>query len=320
MQMKYALCFLLFCACSQLKTGSQTTETSREVPEWVYSPYNSCLEAEELCATGEGKTFHKADTQARNNLASIFEIKVKSELKVQTSSSQAYPWQANVRQDVQQSLQESVEQVLETVQIKKHFSKDGLTYALASLDRIKGSELIGNRLYLLDKEISQLWKTRQRTSMRKIVRLTLEREKLNEKYSIISGNPRPAHVDYEEVLSWRDTKPSPVALNLKIGQAPDWMSEKIEELLTEAGFKLVKGNAAKALSMNVTSIREHLNVKGFEKYTFTLSLTSIEEGKMNKTISTSETVTGRSQADALLKVKKYFNNYLEQNLSALHLD
>ncbi len=318
--MKYALCFLLFCACSQLKTGPTPPETSHEVPEWVYSPYHSCLEAQELCATGEGKTFRKADAAARNNLASIFEVQVKSEFKVQTISAEATPWQASVRQDVQHSLEESVNQILETVQIKKHFKKDGLSYSLASLDRSKGSELIGNRLYLLDKEISLLWKSRQRTSMRKLVRLTLEREKLNERYSIISGNPRPAAVSYEEVLSWRETKTNPVALNLKIGQAPDWMTEKIEELLTEAGFKLVKGNSSKALSMNVTSIREHLNVKGFEKFTFTLSLTSIEEGNMNKTISTSETVTGRTQADALLKVKKYFNNYLEQNLSALHLD
>ena len=73
-------------------------------------------------------------------------------------------------------------------------------------------------------------------------------------------------------------------------------------------------------SQVVYSIREYLNVDGFEKYTFNLILTSFANGEKNKVVSTSETVTGRSQADALLKVKNYFTDYIEQHLSDLELD
>lgn len=319
MQMKYALCLLFLCGCSQLSSPS-LSETSKEVPEWVYSPYDSCHEAEELCATGEGRSFAQADAQAKINLASIFEVQVQSTFNAHSSSSRSGVLEGQVRQEVQHSLQESVNQMLETVQIKKRFKKDGLTYALAFLDRGKASELLGERLYRLDKEMEILWATRQRTNLRKMIKLSLEREKLNEKFSIVAHSPRPAAVAYQDVIEWRESRPKLEPLALKTGSVPDWMKEKIEEILTESGFRLVKGNADKVVSMNVTSIREHLNVKGFEKYTFILKLTSIENGKKKKVISTSETVTGRTQAHALLKVKDFFNDYLEQNLSALHLD
>ena len=45
-----------------------------------------------------------------------------------------------------------------------------------------------------------------------------------------------------------------------------------------------------------------------------------ENGEKKKVISASETVTGRTQGDALLKVKSFFNDYIEYHLSDLHLD
>lgn len=318
--MKYLLVLLLIGSCSHFKSQPELSGSAKDVPGWVYAPYEECQEDQELCATGEAKTYAQADGQAKANLASIFEVQIRSDLNVNTSSSQGMPWQAEVRQEVQQSLKESVDQILETVQIKKRFKKDGLSYALASLDRSKASELIGGRLSRIDQELETLWARRQRTNLRKIVKLVLEREKINERYSIVSGSPRPAKVKFEDVIKWKDSRPKVVPLVLRVGQAPDWMREKVKELLTESGFKLVNGESAKALTLNVDSIKEFLNVEGFEKYTFTLHLTSIEDGEKKKVLSTSETVTGRNQADALLKVKGYFTDYLEQHLAELHLD
>jgi hypothetical protein len=318
--MNYLLLLLLVSSCALKQSQPSLSENSKEIPNWVYSPYDGCVEANELCATGEGKSYTQADTEAKVNLGSIFETKVQSELNVTTSGSQTFPWQAQVKEEVTKSIKESVEQILETVQIKKHFRKDGLSYALASLDRQKASELLGNRLTKVDQELDTLWQNHQRTNLRRIVKLYLERERLNERYSIVSGAPRPFKVSWQDIIKWRESRPKTEALMLKVGQAPDWMREKLTELLTEAGFRIVKGDASKAVELQVDSIKEFLNVSGFEKYTFTLSMTSIIGGEKKKTISTSETVTGRSQADALLKVKNYFSEYLELHLSDLHLD
>jgi hypothetical protein len=318
--MKNLLLLLLLTSCSNFKPKPELSDSSKEAPGWLYAPYEACAEATELCATGEAKSTAQSDLQARSNLASIFEVKVQSELNVQTSSTQTFPWSGAVRQEVQHSLQESVNQVLETVQIKKHFKHKGLSYSLASLDREKASELLGQRLEKIDGELNTLWAHRSRTNLRKIVRLYLEREKLNERFSIVSGQPRPAKMTYSDIIKWRETRPRIENLALRIGQAPDWMAEKLKELLTEAGFRIVKGDSQKAISLNVDSIKEFLNVEGFEKYTFTMNMTSYENGEKNKVLAASETVTGRSQADALLKVKSFFNDYIEQHLSDLHLD
>lgn len=318
--MKNILFLLLLSSCSLFQSKPELSENSKEVPGWIYAPYEACAEEAELCATGEGKTFGEADAQARSNLASIFEVKIQSEFNVQTSSTQTFPWQGAVRQEVQQSLKESVDQVLETVQIKKRYRQKGLSHSLASLDRSKASELLGNRLTKIDDELNVLWTKRSRTNLRKIVRLYLEREKLNERYSIASGQGRPSRMTYKDIMTWRQTRPRIENLALRVGQAPEWMTEKLKELLTEAGFRIVKGDTKKAISLNVDSIKEHLNVEGFEKYTFTMNMTSYEDGEKNKILAASETVTGRTQADALLKVKAFFNEYIEQHLSDLHLD
>lgn len=318
--MKYLLLLLLFSGCSHFRTEPSLSESAKEVPAWIYSPYDGCTEAAELCATGEGKTMAQADSEARANLGSIFEVKVQSELNVTTSASQTFPWQAQVKEEVQKSIKESVDQILETVQIKNHFKKDGLTHSLAALDRQKASELIGSRLLKVDGELETLWANHQRTNLRRIVKLYMERERLNERYSIVSGVPRPSKVSWQDIIKWRESKPKMEPLLLKVGQAPDWMREKIVELFTEAGFRLVKGDADKIVTVQVDSIKEFLNVEGFEKHTFTLNMTSIVHGDKNRSISASESVTGRTQADALLKVKNFFIEYIEQHLSDLRLD
>lgn len=319
--MKYLFLLLLISGCALFnKEPVLSDSSSKEDPAWLYSPYDACSQGAELCATGEGKGFAQADAEARANLASIFEVKVQSELNVSTTSSQTFPWQGQVKEEVQKSIKESVDQVLETVQIKNRFKKDGLSHALASLDRHKASELMGSRLLKLDGELETLWKNHQRTNLRKIVKLFTERERLNERYSVVSGQARPSKVTWEEIIQWRESKPETEPLVLKIGQAPDWMKEKISELLTEAGFRLVKGDASKIVTVQVNSIKEFLNVEGFEKFTFTLGMTSIVDGHKKRTISASETVTGRNQADALLRVKSFFTEYIEQHLSDLKLD
>lgn len=312
---------LLLGSCSVFKQTPSLSETAKELPEWVYSPYSNCSEVTELCASGEGKSLAQADAEARSNLASIFEVKVQSEFSSSTSSSsQGFPFQAAVREEVQKSIRESVEQVLETVQIKNHYRRQGLTYSLASLDRAKASELLGNRLAKIDHELEIVWGNHQRTNLRRIVKLFIERERLNERYSLVAQSGRPSKVSWQQIIKWRESKPKEEPLLLKVGQAPDWIIEKMNELLTEAGFRLTKSEASKIVVIQVDSIKEFLNVNGFEKYTFTLSLSSIVNGEKKRTISTSDTVTGRSQADALLKVKSSFTDYIEQHLSDLQLD
>lgn len=318
--MKNIFLAILVAGCSTMSQKPQLSENSINVPDWVYSPYEFCSEQTQLCASGEGRTMNEADSIARNNIATIFEVKLKSDLNIVTTSEQTMPFSGAVREDVQKTLQESTDQVLETVQIIKHFKDKSLHYSLASLDKAKISDFLGSRILKIDSELEILWSRRSRTNLRKILKLYHEREKLHDRYLIVSAFPMPSKLSYRDIIDWRQTKPKLETLALRIGQAPDWLSGKLVELLSESGFKIVKGDAEKAVSVNVDSIKEFLNVEGFEKHTFTLNLMSFDKGEKKRVISFSETVTGRNQTDALLKVKHLFNEYIEQHLSDLDLD
>ena len=317
--MKYLFLLLLLSGCTHFSSEKSSQGESKEEPKWLYAPYEGCSEALELCATGEGKTFTQADSEARANLASIFEVRVRSDLSITTQSTQSFPWQAQVKEEVLKSIQESVNQILESVQIKNHYRKQGISHSLASLNRQTAGGLIRSRMGKQDDELEALWATRQRTNLRRIVQLFMERERLNERFSIISGDSVPSKVTWAEIIKWRTSKPKSEPVILKIGQAPDWLKEKLSELLSESGFHIVKEDAAKIVTVQVDSIKEFLNVDGFEKYTFTVNISS-QGGEKKRSISTSDTVTGRTQADALLKVKNSFNDYIEQHLSDLRLD
>ncbi len=318
--MKYLIILALLSACATRKNEAELSDTAKGVPEWVYSPYDFCKESAELCATGEARNYSAADAEAKGNLASIFEVKIKSDLKINSKSNAAYPWASKVNQEVDQSIAQSVDQILETVQIRKRFKDKSLSYSLASLDRVKAAELLGERIRKLDRELEVLWQRRQRSNLRKVFKKYLERERLNERYSIVEGNGLVSKLTFKDILAWRDERRAPEPVSLQVGQAPDWLVEKLKELLTESGFKIVKTDATKILTLNVESIKEFLNVEGFEKYTFTLHLGSQLGKEKYKVISVSETVSGRTQADALAKVKSYFNDYIEDHLSDLHLD
>lgn len=318
--MKFLALLSILIGCSSLAPKPVLSPGAKEMPEWVYSPYDHCVEAEEICATGEAKSMTAADLEAKKNLASVFEVRIRSDFSVSTSASQSMPWLSKVSEEVRGELKESVDEIIELVQIREHYKKDGLSYALAALKKGEALNLLKPRLSKIDAEIKRLWERKQRTNLRKMVRLTLEREKLAERYSILAGVAYPPIVTFDEIMRWRDSEKKTQPIFLNIGQAPNWLVEKLKELLTESGFRLVRSPGQLILNVNVNSINEYLNVQGFEKFTFTLKLQSIEGGERKRVLSTSETVTGRSQADALLKVKKQFSEYIEEHLSDLDLD
>jgi hypothetical protein len=318
--MKIILLLILINACAKLGTGLKQSDTFEKDTHWVYSPYDFCNEKDQICASGEGHQFSQSDAMALQNLASVFEVVVKSDYYQQSLSSQSSPWLGEVRQQVSLNLKESVSQMLELVQIKKRLEHKGLFYSLAVLDKAQAAQLISKRLDRIDQEMNLFWKKKSRTLLRKLISLELEREKLNERLMILTGVARPQVVSYEEIIKWRLSKPASEAINLKIGQAPDWLIEKLTQLLTESGFKVTKGEADKVISLNVNTIKEYLNVRGFEKYTFSMALTRFERGEKNRVLQTSETVTGRTQADALLKVRDFFSQYIDTHLHELGLD
>src|SRR5690606_35711574 len=142
--MKHLIFFLFLCSCAHL---TQSPLNDDEFPSWVYSAYDFCSETSELCATGEGPNFTSSDNEARSNLASIFKVHISSSFKSSmTEDNSVHQMEMKVRAQASQSLQSSVDQVLEAVQIKDRYHKDGVYYSLAKLDRYTATAILNIRL------------------------------------------------------------------------------------------------------------------------------------------------------------------------------
>ncbi|HLW56313.1 MAG TPA: hypothetical protein VKY27_02955, partial [Bacteriovoracaceae bacterium] len=272
-------------------------------------------------ATGEGPNFSTSGQEARSNLASIFKVHVSSSLQSSiTEENSLHQMEMKVRAEATRSLQTSVDEVLESVQIKKRFQKDGVFYSLAKLDRHAATAILNNRIDKIDQELLSYWNRKQRTLVRKMLRLSLERSSIEEKLAILTPVFRPAPISYQQILDWSLSFKNKVPVSLKVGHAPKWLTSKLSSLLNEVGYKIEKGEAKNLVSVNVTSIKEYLNVSGFEKYTFTMNIQNIQKGQKVGHLTKSETVVGRNQEDALLKIKNSFVEYLEDQLYTLNLD
>lgn len=320
MPMKNLLLVLLLTSCSHL---TQTTlgEGEQPFPTWIYSAYDFCSESSELCATGEGPTFTSSDNEARNSLASIFKVQISSSLSSSmTEENSVHQMEMKVRAQATQSLQSSVDEVLESVQIKQRYKKDGIHFSLAKLDRLAATTILNQRIKKIDEEITAFWKKKQRTLMRKLLRLSAERSAIEEKLAILTPVFEPAPVSYQQILEWSMSPLPPQDIALKVGYAPKWLSSKLSALLGEVGYRISAMEARDVITVNVTSIREFLNVEGFEKYTFTMNITNIHNGDKVGHLTKVETVTGRNQEDALLKIKNSFTEFLEEQLYSLNLD
>lgn len=318
--MRNLIFILLLCSCSHI-TQQMPSGPEGQFPSWVYSPYDFCSESSELCATGEGSNFTISDQEARNNLASIFKVHISSSLQSSlTEENSLHQMELRVRTQATQSLQSSVDEVLETVQIKQRFQKDGVSYSLAKLDRIAATAILNNRLDKIDQELVSYWNRKQRTLIRKMLKLSLERTSIEEKLAILTPIFRPAPVSYQQILEWSLGARATIPVTLKVAHAPKWLTSKLTGLLNEVGYKISKSESNNLISVNVTSIKEFLNVEGFEKYTFTMNIQNIQKGQKVGHLTKSETVTGRNQEDALLKIKKSFVEYLEDQLYNLNLD
>lgn len=318
--MKNLLLALLLTSCSQI-TQKNIEEGEQPFPVWVYSAYDFCSETSELCATGEGPQFSSSDNEARSNLASIFKVQISSSIQSSiTEDHSVHQMEMKVRSQASKSLKASVDEVLESVQIKQRYQKDGIHFSLAKLDRLVATQIFNKRIKKIDEELMAFWNKKQRTLVRKLLKLSAERSAIEEKLAILTPVFEPAPVSYQQILDWSLSPAEPKTIALKIGNAPKWLTSKLSSLLNEVGYKISSHEAKDVITVNVTSIKEFLKIEGFEKYTFTMNITNIVNGDKVGHLTKVETVMGRNQEDALLKIKNSFSEFLEEQLYQLNLD
>ena len=313
-----SLLFLSSCALFKPK-GPQTSEHAKEVPAWAYAPMEECMEERQLCASGEGKTSTQADANAMKSLAAIFETKIEAS----TSSSMTVSGNGALSQateTAQSSVRDEVKQTLEAAQVIKRHRFKNMSYSLASLDKTKASANLKAALDKVQAELEALWTRKDRTGWARMWELFQLREGLNDRYNIINSSRIPYTPSAHELQNWYQSRKAEVPMAIDLIDLPSEYEAQLKARLTNSGYRLFNLTTGARLKAQMTSKQEHMNVAGFEKWFFNLSMENISKaGAKIGGLSVSATTTGRSKVDCEMKARSILMKEMEEKLHELNL-
>jgi hypothetical protein len=320
MKLTLGLLILSLTGCSLFKKTSapETSAHSSEVPQWVYEPLENC-DAGELCASGEGHTQSQADANAFKSLASIFETKITATTQsfMQTQGSGAW---SQASEAASTSVRDEVNQTLEAARVLKRHKQARMTYTLVGLNKMKASENLEARMNELQAQIAGLWKKKDRLSFFTLWELSLAREQLNDRYNLIQGQRKTYAPDLKTLQLWFKDRSQLSPLSLKSStDSPGLILEKLKNRLTEVGYTLKTEKQNAHIDLEWIEKPAHLNVQGFEKWSFQLTLKHLAGSDKKGVWTTQVESTGRNKTDALNKILNSLLKQMDEGLSSLHL-
>jgi hypothetical protein len=315
---------LIFISCSTSKKKTDIELDGGEaidVPEWIYAPQSSCNEDQEICASAEGENSQISDTNARKSLGSIFESNVKSNFLIEKhgyTKAEA----SMLTERVSSEVSETISVVLNSVSIKTRYKKDGLSFSLASLNRLNAAKVLREEIKTLDDKIDFLYKKGNKSSIIKMHLLFEKRDQINTKIIVITNNPISTNMSFSKISQLKYSKKSGNRVFVKaVNTVPRTLKKWIESLLTQSGYKVVQdSNIDFILKIKYFVDEEFMKVKGFKKFSFSTNL----EGKSNTgdklgVFTVTVLGTGRTKQNAYLKIKKKLQEQIKRSFEKINL-
>lgn len=287
-----------------------------ETPNWINEPEKACLQSE-ICVIGEGTGFQTASAAARNEIARFFKTKVVSTFKVTTTSDNQ-----STDESVLNELEESTDEILEGVVIKSRYESKESVYVLASLDKKDLARRIRNQIKDYDEKLEENFKAENHSSLFKLKKYYNLRETLNFRYEFLSGQRVPEKISFSDIAKLQSILSKGILVSVKFkGEAKEKLKGEILGLLSEVGFRTMPKGGTHQIRGKLSSEKAYLKVKGFEKYSFHLELTSILTKKSVNlgTLNYETNATGRNYEQALEKALTQIRKYMTENIDKLNI-
>lgn len=324
------LSLLLMASCSTKKKSSSTpdestsdqstqvSEHAKEVPAWAYAPSEGCDEEAEICASGEGKNSSVADANALKSLAAIFETKITSTTQADAVMSQDQAYRSS-RENAYASVREEVSQTLEAASIRQRHRHKGLSYSLAVLDKEKAAGSLITSMNRAQAELEGLWKRRDRTGWARMWQLLLTRDGIADRLFLITGSKRGGSPTAADLQGWYQGRKAQHAIGWESAGLSPELEGALKSRLTEAGWILQK-SAVQKVRATLEAKQTHLQVKGFEKWEFVLTMQHLgTDGNKVGVLTAETTTTGRSRVDCESKARAELLRTAETELTKLNL-
>jgi len=302
-----------------------------EEPKWITNTAESCTPME-LCAVGESAGKMMAEVSARDEIAKIFETKIKSENEVLTTAYSKTDkdgvLSGEINEDVRSKIRETTELTLKGVVIKKHYEGEEAHYALAVLHKRKAAALMEREIESLSDKNNELFKDGRRSSLNKIIKNMAIMEKLNARHEFLVGSMVKSPLSLSQVMKKKREKRNEnlhVALEVKEAKKTKEISHLIKQKLVDNDYIVVKNgketNAHYKVFGEIVSEKQYFNVKGFVKFKYILKISATNTtGKSVGALEYTSIQTGRSRMQAYANAIPGIRRFISENLNELSMD
>lgn len=278
------------------------------LPKWVNNPKLECRE-ENICAVGIGKNYNLAISDAKNNIQKYFETKISSSFRNELINNND-----NIKEYSNEFINEETLGVLKGVEVLKTYNKNKMFYALVSLDKNKVINEVKNEIQSIDEKMLVLIDETSTISSKKLEKMFSQREELNKKYLFLTNTKIPEIVRYEDIINNKNRNKKN-SINYYVDTNNEDAKLLLNNLITESGGNITNKieDAGITIKGKITTKKEFLQVKGFEKYSVTMEVSSIKDGKIINTLTKKETDTGMSYEQVYSKCMNRISNYITEN-------
>lgn len=285
----FSLVLILFLGACSSSSKKQEVDV---IPPWFTSPSAHTPEGS-LCAAGSGTSAAQADAKSRAELASIFNTRVHSSLKILSSQ--------GAERGFEQSLTKSVEQDVEGVltgsiisarhqKLSDKGNPIGDAYSFACIHKQQAAIDIKKKINMVDNELRGLARIKSSWGISRTRELLEKRSGLLGPLNLVGGKVGPAPLSLEEAMSWRPGQEERKIIYMGFEPGfPTGIQNYLSDLINSAGHGIGTHptQANSWLKGSYITSSEHFNVKGFNQYRVLLNLrgysaTGVQLGSFSK--------------------------------------
>ncbi len=296
------------------------------LPAWINSPFDFCPPTE-ICAVGEAAGALGAEAAARDSLAKIFSVNIKTSQAFTTmseSKTEEGVVTGSVSEETFGEIIEFTDEVLEGSFIKERFESDESHFALIALNKNKTAGIFEDRMQSLDSRIKAFVKDGRRSSLNKALKLLKVRDSIHDKYRILKGSSYLSSVTVADILKLKKIKRelgTKVSLEVNEISSTQEIMKSVKFNLNENDFIITNNNADFKIEVSLKQEPQYMKVKGFVKYKFILNIKSLNKDENEIGALKYEIIqTGRSQEQSYQNALPGINNFINEKFNELNID
>jgi len=308
------LTLILFVGCSTnihrnlIEGDSTDTREDTSKVNWIENPNLSC-HMNQICGLGQGKSLESAKSNARDEIAKTFFVKVDSisNFSLDYDSS-------TITEKQSKDIVEVTSQILEGVEIFKTKKLINDYYVLMKLNKKLSNRILSTKLNEIEKDVKVLLKQNERGSLLEAMSFYPKWKELKKRWDIINENDYSSII-FKKALSKLKVK---IAKNIKIKISNKY--KLLRSKLSEYGYLFNSKNYNIEVSYEKKKTMIPINVSGFQKMKLDLNLRFNYDNNISKEISKSWVIVSRNKKQFHIKVRKILKKYYENNLYQLLID